>query len=209
MQLAARHPDAATYKATGPVTATVVNRRRLTPKHPRGSARCRAGRRPICALKNIHPTSGSLWRAGASDISTHRILSDLSAFIGHEDPSKHRILAAGDLNMIYGATGRTLSLPERQLTVWDRFEALGLEFLGPQAPNGHQASVAPPDVPAETKNVPTFYPIGKSAAAGMVRLDYTSASSGVHERVKVRALNEVDEWGSSDHCRLRIEVDTG
>ena len=156
-----------------------------------------------------HPSTRSLWRAGASDVSAHRILSDLSAFIGHEDPSNHRVLAAGDLNMIYGATGRTLSLPERQLTVWNRFEALGLEFLGHQAPNGRQASVAPPDVPAETRNVPTFYPVGKSAADAAVQLDYAFASRGFHERVKVRALNEVDEWGSSDHCRLLIEVATG
>ncbi|MDE2807318.1 MAG: hypothetical protein OXN90_02770 [Gemmatimonadota bacterium] len=102
-----------------------------------------------------------MWRAGASDISAHRFLSDLLAFIGHDDPSKRRILAAGDLNMIYGATGRTLSLPERQLTVWGRFEALGLEFLGPQAPNGRQASVASPDVPAERG---TFRPSTLSAS---------------------------------------------
>ena len=29
----------------------------------------------------------------------HRIMSDLSAFIGHRDPATHRILAAGDLNL--------------------------------------------------------------------------------------------------------------
>ena len=38
-------------------------------------------------------------------------MSDLSAFIGHRDPATHRILAAGDLNLYYGATGGTLSLP--------------------------------------------------------------------------------------------------
>ena len=43
----------------------------------------------------------------------HRIMSDLSAFIGHRDPATHRILAAGDLNLCYGATGGTLSLPTR------------------------------------------------------------------------------------------------
>ena len=36
--------------------------------------------------------------------------------------------------MFYGATGRRLSLPERECTVWNRMKALGLEFLGPQAP---------------------------------------------------------------------------
>ena len=28
-------------------------------------------------------------------------------------------------------------------------------------------------------------------------------------RVKARALNDVDEWGASDHCRLLIEVGSG
>ena len=155
-----------------------------------------------------HPSTRSPWRAGASDVSAHRILSDLSALIGHEDPSRHRILAAGDLNMIYGATGRTLALPERDRSVWDRFEALGLEFLGPQAPNGRLSLVPPPDVPPDTLNVPTFYTVGKSAADAAVQLDYAFASRGFHEMVKVRALNKVDEWGSSDHCRLLIEIAT-
>ena len=43
----------------------------------------------------------------------HRIMSDLAAFIGQRDPATHRILAAGDLNLYYGATGGTLSLPTR------------------------------------------------------------------------------------------------
>ena len=28
-----------------------------------------------------------------------------------------------------------------------------------------------------------------------------------HESVRVRALNDVGNWGASDHCRLLIEVD--
>ncbi|MDE0523323.1 MAG: hypothetical protein OXH76_13555 [Boseongicola sp.] len=156
-----------------------------------------------------HPSTGSSWRTGASDVSAHRILSDLSAFIGHCDPKEHRILAAGDLNMFYGATGGSLSLPERERTVWDRFEALGLKFLGPQAPNGRQASATPPDVPPDTRNVPTFYRRGKSAAEARDQLDYAFASRGFHKRVTVRARNEVEEWGSSDHCRILIEVATG
>ena len=111
-----------------------------------------------------HPSTRSTWSAGASDVSAHRILSDLSAFIGHDDPSRHCILAAGDLNMMYGATGGSLSLPERERTVWDRFEALGLEFLGPQAPNGRQALTPRPDVPPDTRNVPTYHSTGKSVA---------------------------------------------
>ena len=47
-----------------------------------------------------HPITGSPWSVGASDVSAHWIISDLSAFIGHVDPSKHRILAAGEVNKI-------------------------------------------------------------------------------------------------------------
>ena len=156
-----------------------------------------------------HPSTGSPFKVGASDVSAHRIISDLSAFIGHVNPSHHRILAAGDLNMFYGAEGRILSLPERERTVWDRMSALGLEFLGPQAPNGRSSAAPQPEVPADTGNVPTYYIIGKSPAEADRQLDYAFASRGFHERVKARALNGVDEWGASDHCRLLIEVATG
>ena len=33
-----------------------------------------------------YPSTGTPWRVGAPDVSPHRILSDISAFIGHEDP---------------------------------------------------------------------------------------------------------------------------
>ena len=141
-----------------------------------------------------------------SDASAHRIISDLSAFIGHYDPTKHRILAAGDLNMFYGAIGSKWSLPERERTVWDRMRALGLEFLGPQAPHGRRAKTAPLDVSPDTKNVPTYYRPGTRPETAVNQLDYAFASRGFHEAVSVRAMNEIDEWGSSDHCRLMIEV---
>ncbi|MCY3878466.1 MAG: hypothetical protein OXF74_04710 [Rhodobacteraceae bacterium] len=153
-----------------------------------------------------HPSTGSPWSTGASDVSAHQILSDISAFVGHPDPKKHRILAAGDLNMFRGATGKRLSLPERESTVWTRFEALGLEFLGPQAPDGRPAAPAQPEVPVDTLNVPTFRTSTQSPAEANRQLDYVFASRGFHEEVTVRALNGTDEWGPSDHCRLAIEV---
>ena len=119
----------------------------------------------------FHPLTGHQRNVGASDVSAHRILSDLSTFI-YDDAaySRHRIVAAGDLNISYGATGRKLSMPERERTIWDRFAALGLEFVGPQAPHGRPASSPQPDVPADTGNVPTYYtPQQKTAAKAMVR----------------------------------------
>ena len=159
----------------------------------------------------FHPSTGYQTNVGASDVSAHRILSDLSTFICDDrNWSKHRVLAAGDLNMFYGATGRRLSMPIRERTVWDRFAALGLEFLGPQAPHGRQTVEAPPDVSTDTKNVPTHFNKGtESAASAQRQLDYVFASRGFHETIRVRALNGVSEWGPSDHCRLLIEVAAG
>ena len=137
-----------------------------------------------------HPSTGTPWRVSAPDVSAHRILSDLSAFIGHEDPSRHRILAAGDLNMIHGATGNTLALPESERAVWDRLAALGLEVLGPQAPDGWQPSGPQPDVPPDTKNVPTWVQTGRKPEEPNRQFDYAIASRGLHERVNKRRKSE-------------------
>ena len=144
-----------------------------------------------------------------SDASAHRILSDLSPFVAFDDPSKHRLLAAGDLNMFYGATGHDLSIPERERTVWNRFEALGLRFMGPQWPNASRRSVEHPDVPDDTKNVPTYHTVRQSPDTATSQLDYVFASSGFHHKVWAHAMNGVGQWGPSDHCRLMIDVDLG
>lgn len=147
-----------------------------------------------------------------SDISAHRIISDISQFIGHRDPSKHRILAAGDLNTIYGATeDNELEIADRARTVFDRMTALGLEFMGPQAPEGGRIAIPRPQgLPEDTKNVPTYYTIrAGSPAKAQNQLDYVFASRGFHRGVRARALNGISrkDWGSSDHCRIVIEVE--
>ena len=68
---------------------------------------------------------------------------------------------------------------------------------------------SPPDVPADTRNVPTCVHKGQPPDEASRQLNYAFASRGFHEQVKVRALNRVAEWGSSDHCRLLIEVAVG
>ena len=156
----------------------------------------------------VHPCTGKRYIVSAD--SAHRILSDLSTFIADTKyPTQHRILAAGDLNMFYGAIRRKLSDPERERTVWERFDALGLEFLGPQFPHGRKAISTQPDVPTDTRNVPTYRTARQSPQEANRQLDYAFASRGFHKRVKVCALNEVDKWGPSDHCRLLIEVADG
>ena len=152
-----------------------------------------------------HPSAGK--RPGLhADLSAHRILSDMQTFMDYADPSRYRILAAGDLNLVYTTTG---SGPwfKRERIVWDRFETLGMEFLGPQTPNGRQPELPQPGTSADTRNVPTYYTARQKCAANAVRqLDYAFASRGFHKQVTVRALNGVDEWGPSDHCRLLIEI---
>ena len=153
-----------------------------------------------------HPSKDKAWWI-YSDASMHRIISDLSAFIASENPATHRILAAGDLNMAYGILENApLALPARERTVWARMEALGLEFLGPQYPDGRQADPVPEGLPEDTHNVPTYHTTRQSPETAQIQLDYVFASRGFHESVTARALNNVDEWGPSDHCRILIQV---
>ena len=151
-----------------------------------------------------------------SDASVHRILSDLSAFTASRERSGHRVLASGDLNLIYDFAADTdWRGRSRTRAVWDRFDALGLEFLGPQHPNGRLAAVSPAETSTATRNVPTYYSRDGAASGVNVKtpldarnqLDYVFASHGFHESIRARALNGVEEWGPSDHCRILIEID--
>ena len=151
-----------------------------------------------------HPSVRSSWIY--ADASAHRIISDLSAFIGHEDTRRHRILAAGDLNTGYGYTSDPY-WEARDHSVFGRMTAIGLEFMGPQEPNGRQAIPTPEGLPPDTKNVPTYYTIAQRRPENaQVQIDFTFASRGFHESINVRALNGVEEWGPSDHCRIVIEI---
>ncbi|MCY4409661.1 MAG: hypothetical protein OXC27_04310 [Caldilineaceae bacterium] len=140
-----------------------------------------------------------------ADGSAHRIASDLSAFIGRQ--RHHRIVAAGDSNILYGYGERgNLYWKQRYMTVFDRMEALGLPFAGPQSPNGRQACPWPEELPRESKNVPTFRYNRNDPKTATRQLDFVFASESLSESVSVRALNEVDQWGPSDHCQVEIEI---
>ena len=150
--------------------------------------------------ENPHASLGT-WDFG--DASAHRLVSDLSAFIGSQDGD--RILAAGDLNILhgYGEHGNEY-WAGRYGSVFDRMEALGLLFVGPQHPHGRQADPWPDELPPESKNVPTYHTNRQTPRTAKRQLDFVFASKGMD--VCVRALNEPEEWGPSDHCRIEIEV---
>lgn len=143
------------------------------------------------------------------DLSAHRIISDLSTFVADPDRVPHRVLAAGDLNLDYGGAHDHRPLfNARCRGVWDRMETLGFEYLGPRYPNGRRAAPTPAHLPADTTSVPTYHSNRSSPAGAQVQLDHVFASRGFHETIETRALNGVDEWGPSDHCRLEIKLGT-
>ena len=140
-----------------------------------------------------------------ADSSAHRLISDLSVFIGRQ--RNHRILAAGDLNILYGyGENGSDYWAERYQTVFDRMKALGLSFVGPQAPHGRQACPWPDELPRHSNNVPTYRTNRKNLKTATRQLDFVFASADLPETVSVRAINEPDQWGPSDHCRVEIEI---
>lgn len=140
-----------------------------------------------------------------ADASVHRLISDLSVFIGSQ--SGHRIIVAGDLNILYGyGENGSPYWGARYRTVFDRMEALGLSFIGPQAPAGLLADPWPGELPDNSKNVPTFYHSRQSPTTATRQLDYVFASNALSERIQVTALNGPEDWGPSDHCLIEIEV---
>ncbi len=145
-------------------------------------------------------------RAGSliySDTSSHRLVSDLAAFV--ERQHGHRIIAAGDLNLMYGySADGSPYWAARYRTVFDRLEAMGLSLVGPQFPDGRRAHPWPATLPGESRNVPTWHTLGRSPDTADRQLDYVFASRDLD--LNVRALNEPDEWGPSDHCRIAIKL---
>lgn len=141
-----------------------------------------------------------------ADAAVHRLFSDLSQLVTGRS-SDVPVVAAGDLNILfgYGEQGNAY-WARRYQTVFDRAEALGLALVGPQAPFGRQADPWPRELPRGSLNVPTFHTSGQTPATATRQLDYVFASSRIADHVQVRALNEPDQWGPSDHCQVVIEI---
>jgi exonuclease III len=140
-----------------------------------------------------------------ADASAHRIISDISTWISKK--TGHKVIVAGDWNILYGyGEWGNVYWKARYDSVFSRMEALGLPFVGPQYPEGVQAAPWPSELPAESKNVPTFRKAKNHPASAERQLDFVFASKELHKRIKVRALNDPNEWGPSDHCKILIEL---
>lgn len=153
--------------------------------------------------EKLHSTAGNGWIY--ADGSVHRLISDLSALIGQE--VGHRILAAGDLNILHGYGDHGSAYwASRYATVFSRMSALGLSFVGPQAPSGRRADPWPAELPRTSNNVPTYHTRQQQPDTATRQLDFVFASKGLSAGVCASALNAPDEWGPSDHCRVEIEI---
>ncbi len=140
-----------------------------------------------------------------ADASVHRLISDLSALVA---PTKRQaMLVAGDLNVLkgYGEYGKQY-WAARYATVFDRMAAIGLPFAGPEAPDGRQAQPWPEELPPDSKNVPTYHTKRQTPKTATRQLDFVFASEPLARRLRVRALNEPEIWGPSDHCQIEIQI---
>ena len=151
-----------------------------------------------------HHSTGSNWIF--ADASAHRLASDIPCLVGQE--KGHRMIVAGDLNILngYGEYGSQY-WRARYNGVFDRFKAIGLNFVGPKYPNGRQANPWPSELPVESLNVPTYYTNRQSPLTATRQLDFVFASSDISDHIQVTALNYGEEWGGSDHCRIQIDID--
>lgn len=143
-----------------------------------------------------------------ADASAHRLVSDLSALVATQ--RGHRILVAGDWNILhgYGENGSEY-WAGRYRSVFERLEAIGLRFVGPQAPDGIPADPRPAELPPGSTDVPTFRPDEANPASGQRQLDFVFASADLAEQIeRVAAWNKPEEWGASDHCRVVIDLET-
>jgi exonuclease III len=155
--------------------------------------------------KRPHDITESKWIM--ADASVHRLISDISCFVGHE--KKHKLIVSGDLNILYGyGESGSKYWADRYQSVFSRMAAIGIPFIGPQAPEGgRQAAPWPKELPIESRNVPTFYTNQQTPGTATRQLDFVFASESIKDRLKVHARNHPDDWGPSDHCRIEIEFE--
>lgn len=139
--------------------------------------------------------------------SAHRVISDLTRLVG----GRVRLIAAGDMNVIrcFGTKPHPFKYLDAGCynygPIFRRMEAIGVPCVGPFAPEGGRA---PTHGTWKDRNMPVTYytPREGTPANATQQLDYVFATENLHGRLHVTALNEIDEWGPSDHCRILIDL---
>lgn len=110
--------------------------------------------------------------------------------------------------MLHGyGEGKSPYWKARYDTVFARMEALGLPFVGPRAPEGGRPPDPwPSELPRDSTTVPTFRTALARPETASRQLDFVFASDSLKHRLRVRALNAEEEWGTSDHCQILVEL---
>ena len=142
-------------------------------------------------------------RRGYADGTAHRILSDLSLLLGGRRPP-HRMIVAGDWNLLrgYGENGDGY-WKARYDTVFERAEALGLRFVGPEYPNGRQADPWPDELPSDSLCVPNLPPLATDARHRNPSTSISCSPRRPSRTAERYVRSETPEaWGPSDHCRV-------
>jgi hypothetical protein len=141
-----------------------------------------------------------------ADASAHRLLSDLTPLLtGRRD---ERLVVAGDSTSFSGtASTATPTLPRAispcstALGRWDCASSVRRRREGGRRIRGRQ------ELPRDSLKVPTFYHSRQTPATATRQLDFVFATENIADQVTVRAINAVEEWAPSDHCRIAISVD--
>ncbi len=92
------------------------------------------------------------------------------------------------VNLPYIVGGDLTTWWDSDTTVFADMMRMGLPLIGPHSP--------------------TFYskPHRQTPSDAELQLDYVFASRSIAHRLTVHALNNPEDWGPSDHCRVHIEV---
>lgn len=140
-----------------------------------------------------------------ADASAHRLLSDLAQLLHSSKPVP--TLISGDWNLLHGySEGNVPYWEHRYQEFFDRARTIGLEFAGPQYPNGVQADPWPDELPKDSKNVPTYARVKGDLSTASRQLDFVFCTPDLLSRTSVTALNSAEHWGPSDHARVLIEI---
>ncbi|MCY3694041.1 MAG: hypothetical protein OXG77_02375 [Chloroflexi bacterium] len=128
--------------------------------------------------------------------SVHRLISDLARLVGR----RSRVIAAGDWTINRGWSRQSTPIWNKRealhfKTAFDRMTALGFRHLAPEGRENERGEAV------------TFVPIGSAPEKAFAQLDFVFATENIADRVSVLALNQPEEWGPSDHCRIEINFE--
>jgi len=134
-----------------------------------------------------------------ADSAMHRAISDLTPLMMKSSST----LVAGDFNIFRGHAlkGVTRSL-ERFQSVFDRFGALGYDYLGPTSEKGPLADCACGDV-ATCDHVATLR--WRHDVATPFQVDYAFGNATLQRRfVSCQVLDDEKYWAVSDHAPVEV-----